>query len=57
MENEAALLYAQSAKVEDWVTEERGSYDVDALHQEYRESLFSEKAVALLDEEGTTFEV
>jgi hypothetical protein len=50
VKNEAALLYAQSAIADKWETEERGSYDVETLHQEYRERLFSAKAVALMNE-------
>lgn len=49
MKNDAALLYAQALSADRWETEERGSYDVDTLHQEYRERLFSEKAVALMN--------
>ena len=48
MKNDAALLYAQATVVDSWETEERGSYDVDTLHQEYREKLYSEKAISLL---------
>ena len=56
MENEAALLYAKSAAAENWETEERGSYDVDTLHQEYRDRLLSDKAVALMNERIKRFE-
>lgn len=50
VENEAALLYAQSSAAENWETEERESYDVETLRQEYRDSLYSEKGAALLNE-------
>ncbi len=49
MGNDAALLYAKAATADKWETEERGSYDVDTLHQEYQQRLFSEKAVALMN--------
>ncbi len=50
MKGDAALMYAQaSSPSEDtWETEEQGSYDVTALHQEYRERLYSERALALM---------
>ena len=49
MGNDAVLLYAKGAITEKWESEERGSYDVDALHQEYRQRLYSEKAFALMN--------
>jgi hypothetical protein len=48
MKNDAALMYAEAVVADKWETDERGSYDVDTLRQEYRERLYSEKAVAML---------
>lgn len=48
MEKEAAFLYAKSCATDEWENEEHTSYDVDTLHREYRERLFSDKAVALM---------
>lgn len=56
MKNEAALLYTQSALADKWETEERGSYDVDTLHREYRERLFSAKAVDLMNQQQKRLE-
>jgi len=49
MKNDAALLYAQASTADKWETEEHSSYDVETLHQEYRERLLSAKAVALMN--------
>lgn len=49
MKNDAALMYAQAVIADNWETEERGSYDVDTLRREYREMLFSEKALSLMN--------
>lgn len=48
MRNDAALLYAAATMADEWESEQRESYDVNALHQEYQERLYSEKAIALL---------
>jgi hypothetical protein len=50
MENDVALMYAQAANTlgSDWETEDRGSYDVDALHAEYRSRLYSDRATELI---------
>lgn len=49
MEKEPAFLYAQSCATDEWENEVHSSYDVDTLHKEYRERLFTEKAIALID--------
>jgi hypothetical protein len=56
VENEAALLYAQSVSSADWESVERNCNDADKLQQEYRGELFSERAVALLNEETSLVE-
>lgn len=48
MKNDAALLFAEAAASDKWENEDRGSYDVETLHQEYRKCLFSEKALILM---------
>lgn len=49
MKNEAAFLFAESGKVDAWDEEEKASYDAAALDSEFRERLFSEKGLQLLD--------
>jgi len=49
MKNEAAFLFAESGRVDAWDQEEKLSYDAAVLDTEYRDRLYSEKALALLD--------
>ena len=54
MKNEAAFLFAESGRVDAWDQEEKSSYDAAVLDTEYRDRLYSEKGLALLEssEEG-----
>ena len=56
MKNEAAFLFAESGRVDAWDQEEKSSYDAAVLDTEYRDRLYSEKGLALLDrlEQGST---
>jgi hypothetical protein len=49
MKNEAAFLLAESGSVDSWEQEEKSSYDAAALDTEYRDRLYSEKGLALLN--------
>ena len=49
MKNEAAFLFAESGRVDAWDQEEKSSYDAAALDTEYRDRLYSEKGLALLE--------
>jgi hypothetical protein len=49
MKNEAAFLFAESGRVDAWDQEEKASYDAAVLDTEYRDRLYSEKGLALLD--------
>lgn len=50
MKNEAAYLFAESGRVDPWDQEEKASYDAAVLDLEYRDRLYSEKGLAILDE-------
>jgi hypothetical protein len=49
MKNEASFLFAESGRVDAWDQEEKSSYDAAVLDTEYRDRLYSEKGLALLD--------
>ncbi len=49
MKNEAAFLFAESGRVDAWDQEEKSSYDAAVLDSEYRDRLYSEKGLALLE--------
>jgi hypothetical protein len=49
MKNEAAFLFAESARADAWDQEEKSSYDAAVLDTEYRDRLYSEKGRALLE--------
>lgn len=49
MKNEAVFLFAESTRVDTWDEEEKSSYDAFVLDTEYRDRLYSEKGLALLD--------
>ena len=49
MKNEAVFLFADSGCVDAWDQEGRPSYDAAALDSEFRDRLYSEKGLALLE--------
>jgi hypothetical protein len=49
MKNESAFLFAESGRVDAWDQEEKSSYDAAELDTEYRDRLYSEEGLALLD--------
>ena len=49
MKNQFAFLFAESDRVDDCDQEEKSSYDAVALDTEYRDRLYSEKALALIN--------
>jgi hypothetical protein len=49
MKNEAAFLFAESVRVDAWDQEQKSSYDAAVLDTEYRDRLYTEKGLALLD--------
>lgn len=49
MKNEAVFLFAESTRVDIWDQEEKFSYNASLLDTEYRDRLYSEKGLALLD--------
>lgn len=49
MKNETVFLFAESTRVDPWDQEEKASYDASRLDTEYRDRLYSDKGLALLD--------
>ena len=49
MKNEAIFLFAESRRLDAWDQEEKVSYDVTVLDTEFRDRLYSEKGLELLD--------
>ncbi len=49
MKDEAAFLFAESGRPDTWDQEEKSSYDAAVLDTEYRDRLYSEKGLELLD--------
>ena len=49
MKNEDAFLFAKSERLDAWDQEEKVSYDAAVLDTEFRDRLYSEKGLELLD--------
>ena len=48
MSSEAKLILKCSARVERWEEQERGDYDLDRFHEEFRKRLYSERGRKIL---------
>lgn len=49
MKNEPVFLFAESTRVDPWDQEEKASYNASLLDTEYRDRLYSDKGLELLD--------
>jgi hypothetical protein len=49
MKEDVAFMLAERLADSNWGSEERDSYDLSTLREEYRESLFNEEALELLN--------
>ena len=48
MSQDAAFIYARTSHKDGWESEEKASYNVESLRDEYRRVLYSEKGLELL---------
>jgi hypothetical protein len=53
MTAEGNLIIRRRGRTEGWEHEEKGSYDIETLREEYRRRLYSEKGYELLKQRQT----
>ncbi len=56
MTAQAELIIRRRGRTEGWEHEEKGSYNVETLREEYRQRLYSQKGLELLRQKQATEE-